>query len=158
MKKDYLSLYSNKGIKKFQAGGDIPAQGAAPAPEAGGAPGGEGGGGDLQAAIMQVVQSQDPQMALQVINMLAQAMGIAPEAGGAPAQGMGGQMAYGGGGTVGGMPAGSDFTYGGMGVVGDGRGVIGYAGNQGKVGGGAPMGAHGMKIPVFSASLIAKKK
>lgn len=80
MAKDYLKEFGNP-VRKFQAGG--------PAPEA--APGGAapgGGGGGMQEALMQVIQSQDPNMALEFCNMLAQEMGIGGGApGGAPAGG-----------------------------------------------------------------------
>lgn len=68
MKKDYL--------KMFQEGGPMPAPAAAPAPE-------NGGPDEMLAAV---VESQDPQLALEFCNMLAQQMGITP-GGGAPAEG-----------------------------------------------------------------------
>jgi hypothetical protein len=80
--KDYLKIYSNKA-NKFQEGGPMP--GPAGMPEGGApAPGGDGGGGGIEQALMQVVETQDPQLALQVCNMIAEAMGLS---GGVPAGG-----------------------------------------------------------------------
>lgn len=64
---DYLAKYG-KGVKKFQAGGEVaasadPSQAAAPQ-----------GGQDIQSMIMQAYQAQDPNMALQVINMIVEQM------------------------------------------------------------------------------------
>ncbi len=82
-KTNYLAKY---GVRKFQEGGAAPdpSQGGAPAPDP--SQGGGQGGGQLEQMLTQVVQTQDPQMALQVCNALAQSMGIggAPQ-GGAPA-------------------------------------------------------------------------
>lgn len=66
MKKNYLQI--------FQEGGQ------APAPEAPA----EGGGGPEQ-MLMAVVESQDPNLALEFCNKMAQEMGIAPGGGAAPA-------------------------------------------------------------------------
>ncbi|MDA3823272.1 MAG: hypothetical protein PF450_11785 [Bacteroidales bacterium] len=81
MGKNYLEIYKkNAKTPKFQAGG--PMSGEAPAPAPGG---GEEQGGGLEQAIMQVVESQDPQMALQVVMMIAETMGLTGGAqGGAP--------------------------------------------------------------------------
>ena len=107
--KDYLSQYGhaevNAPVRSFQAGGGAPAP-AAPAPE-GGAPapagpaGPEAGGGDLQAELMQVVETQDPQLALAFCNKLGEQLAAASQ--GAPAapapEGMqGGAMPAAGGG------------------------------------------------------------
>jgi hypothetical protein len=88
--KDYLSQYGHAEVstpvRSFQAGGGAPAP-AAPAPE-GGAPapagpaGPEAGGGDLQAELMQVVETQDPQLALAFCNKLGEQMAASQ---GAPA-------------------------------------------------------------------------
>lgn len=82
---DYLAKY---GTRKFQAGGPVPGGDpmAALAPTEG-AP--AGGGGELEQMLMQVVQTQDPQLALQFCNMLAQTMGLGQAAApaGAPAEG-----------------------------------------------------------------------
>jgi len=76
--KDYLKMYGNKSVAKFQQGGaPVDPNMAPPAPEG-------GGGGELEQALMQVVQSQDPAMALEFCNMLAEQLGLA---GGAPAPG-----------------------------------------------------------------------
>jgi len=58
---------------KFQEGGAMPPQG----------PPQEGGGGGLEQALMQVVETQDPQLALQVCMKIAESMGLMQ--GGAPA-------------------------------------------------------------------------
>ncbi len=75
--KNYINTYTEKQVTKHQAGG----------PVEGGAPQG-GGGGGVQEMLMQVLESQDPNMALEFCNMLGQQMGIggggAPQ-GGAPA-------------------------------------------------------------------------
>jgi hypothetical protein len=81
-KTNYLAKY---GVRKFQAGGSAPdpSQGGAPAPDP--SQGGSQGGGQLEQMLTQVVQTQDPQMALQVCNALAQSMGIGgAQGGGAP--------------------------------------------------------------------------
>lgn len=112
--KDYLSQYGytpeTKAVRSFQAGGGAPAAPApapAPAPGPGGPEGGApapgpAGGGDLQAELMQVVETQDPQLALAFVNKLAEQMAAAQPAGpeGPPApEGMyGGQMPAQGGG------------------------------------------------------------
>lgn len=62
--KNYLQEYGAKKVSKHQEGGAMQAP-AAPA---------EQGGQDIQSAIMQAYQSQDPQMALQVINMIVEQM------------------------------------------------------------------------------------
>ena len=73
--KNYLEIYGKKNVTKHQEGGAVAdpnaqaaAQGGAPAeptaPE----------GGDLQTMLMQAYQSQDPQMALQVVNMIVEQM------------------------------------------------------------------------------------
>jgi len=71
---NYLEKYGKKGVSKFQEGGEMPA--AAPAEAA-------QGGGDLQAMLMQAYESQDPQLALQVVNAIVEQMqgaqGAAPE-------------------------------------------------------------------------------
>jgi hypothetical protein len=77
MKKNYIATYASNPVTKHQEGG--PVQGGAPAPEG-------GGGGGVQEMLMQVVQSQDPNMALQFCNMLAEQMGMGGQ-GGAPAPG-----------------------------------------------------------------------
>jgi hypothetical protein len=86
--KNYLKEYKNTSVKKFQMGGSMPAEGApAPAPVEEAVPGQEGGA-DLQSMILQVVETQDPQLALEVVNLIAEQAGLtgapaAPE--GAPA-------------------------------------------------------------------------
>ena len=96
--KDYLSQYGHTpetgAVRSFQAGGGMPAP-AGPAPEGAPAPGPEAGGGDLQAELMQVVETQDPQLALAFCNKLGEqlAAASAPAEGapaGPPPEGMGG--------------------------------------------------------------------
>jgi hypothetical protein len=88
---DYLKRYgTNKvAVRKFQMGGDM---GAAPvepgmepgmAPEAG-AP--AEGGMDLQAALMEFKESQDPELAVMICNELIKVMEGGAEMG-APAEG-----------------------------------------------------------------------
>ena len=83
MKTDYLKKYSSKAVTKHQEGGTVPAEQAAPATEAPAQ-----GGSDLQAMLMQAYESQDPQMALQVVNAIVEQMqgaqGGAPQGGAMP--------------------------------------------------------------------------
>ena len=74
MVKNYLGIYGTKKVSKFQEGGAPMAPEAAPAPEGGGA-------GQLEEMLMQVVQTQDPNLALEFCNMLAEQTGMS----GAPA-------------------------------------------------------------------------
>jgi hypothetical protein len=83
MRTDYLKRYSNK-VSRFQEGGAMPAEGMAQQAPMQEAP--AQGGGDLQAMLMQAYESQDPQMALQVVNAIVEQMQAA-QGGGAPAQG-----------------------------------------------------------------------
>jgi hypothetical protein len=70
MKQDYLKKYSRVG--RFQEGGAMPVEGQqAPAEQAAPAP---AEGQDLQAMLMQAYESQDPQMALQVVNAIVEQM------------------------------------------------------------------------------------
>ena len=78
--KNYLAEYAVKPVRKFQQGGNAPA----PAPADPAAAQGGQGGNQIEQMLMQVIQSQDAQLALQFCNALAQQMGIQ---GGAPAQG-----------------------------------------------------------------------
>lgn len=80
-----------KEVKKFQEGGTMPAEGAAPtegAPAEGAQAGQEAGGDPMQQilqAAMQAVQNNDGQLALQVCAALVQlAQGGAGAPGGAP--------------------------------------------------------------------------
>lgn len=62
-------------VKKFQAGGQMPAQPAAPAPDGGG----QGQGDPVQqltGMVQQYMQTQDPQLADQIVMMVAQLLGI----------------------------------------------------------------------------------
>ena len=94
--KNYLEEYANNSVKKFQMGGTMPAPtegGGAPAPAPAASPEpteGQGEGGDIEAMIAQVVETQDPQLALEVVNMIAQEAGLT---GGAPAAPEGGAPA-----------------------------------------------------------------
>ena len=83
--KNYLEIYGKKNVTKHQEGGAVAdpnaqaaAQSTAPAeptaPE----------GGDLQTMLMQAYQSQDPQIALRVVNMIVEQMQQA-QGGGVPA-------------------------------------------------------------------------
>lgn len=76
--KNYLAMFGKK-TPMFQEGGAMPSG----APQGGGSP----QGGELESAIMQVVQTQDPQLALQVVMKIAESMGLTGQAqqGGAPA-------------------------------------------------------------------------
>jgi len=67
--KDYLNS-SKKPVKKFQQGGQpmAPEQAAPQGP-------------DMEAMLMQAYETQDPNAALEVVNMIVESMG-----GGAPAQ------------------------------------------------------------------------
>lgn len=83
---DYLRKYA-PGVPKFQMGGEMapaePAMGAAPAEQGMG-----GGEPDLQAMLMEFAQSQDPQLAVQICNLLLEMMqGQGGAEGGAPAAG-----------------------------------------------------------------------
>lgn len=79
---DWMSAY---GTKKLQQGGPMA---AAPAATANNAQ--EEAGGSLEAMLEQFAQTQDPQLAVQICNMLLQAM--AQQQGGTPAARMGGKM------------------------------------------------------------------
>lgn len=87
--KDYLNEFKSSKVQKFQMGGPMPAPEAAPPAEAGAAPPPQdgAGGGDIEAMIAQVVETQDPNLALEVVNMLAEQAGLTapPAAEGAPA-------------------------------------------------------------------------
>ncbi|MES1922979.1 hypothetical protein MHBO_004511 [Bonamia ostreae] len=87
MTKDYINHYG-KRTQKFQEGGMAPAP-EQMAPEGGAPAGPEGGdqGAEIQAAIQQVIQTQDPELALQVCNALGEMMGISGGGEGAPAEG-----------------------------------------------------------------------
>jgi len=80
MNQNYLKKYGK--VSKFQEGGAMPAEPAvAPA-----APAPAQGGGDLQAMLQQAYESQDPQLALQVVNAIVEQMqGGAPAGGAMPA-------------------------------------------------------------------------
>jgi len=84
---DYLAKYGHKkSTPMFQVGGAMPAEGGAPAPAAPA----EGGEDQLKAALMQIVQTQDKDMALEFCMMLAEQMGLGAPA---PAEGAGTPMA-----------------------------------------------------------------
>ena len=91
MSKNYLEMYAKKETPKFQAGGAMPEGGAPAGPE--GAPAG-GGGQDPQAMLMQVLETQDPNMALEFCNMIGQQMQGGGEGAPAPAMENGGRMSY----------------------------------------------------------------
>jgi hypothetical protein len=85
--KDYLKQYGkNNKVSKHQEGGTMPPAGAEAGAPAASAP--AGGGQDINSALMQAYQAQDPTLALQVVNMIVEAMqaqGGGGEAGGVPA-------------------------------------------------------------------------
>jgi hypothetical protein len=90
--KNYLEQYVKAPVTKHQMGGEVPA-GAPAAPAEGGS-----GGGDMASMLEQFAQTQDPQLAVQIANMLleqlgAQGGGGAPEGQPMPAQGYGGRVA-----------------------------------------------------------------
>ena len=79
---DYLGKYAKKGVTKLQEGGAMPAdQGGAPAE----------GGNPVEQALMQYAQTRDPQLAVQICDMLLEMMGGAQGAP-APAMNKGGRM------------------------------------------------------------------
>lgn len=81
-------------LRYYQAGGAVaPVQGGAPAPEAAPAEAGQGAGdqqNQMMQALQQVIQSQDPNMALQFCNQLGEQLGIA---GGGEGEGAGQEQA-----------------------------------------------------------------
>jgi hypothetical protein len=87
---DYLKMYGRK-VARFQEGGPMAPADQAPQ----GAPAGamspeapqQGGAPDLQGMLMQAYETQDPQLALQVVNMIVEEMQAA-QGGGAPQGGM----------------------------------------------------------------------
>jgi len=87
MKKDYLKVYAKNNVAKFQMGGEMPAEGAAPAAPQGGQP-------NVEEMLMQYAQSRDPQLAVAICDMLVEMM--AAQQGGQPAPAMrnGGRMNY----------------------------------------------------------------
>jgi hypothetical protein len=89
MKTDYLKAYAKNNVAKFQMGGEMPAEGGAPAP----AP--QGGQPNVEEMLMQYAQSRDPQLAVAICDMLVEMM-AAQQGGGQPAPAMrnGGRMNY----------------------------------------------------------------
>jgi hypothetical protein len=89
-KTDWINIYGNdtKTIQKFQAGGPMAPEAAAPAgPEAGGQP-------DLQAMLAEYAQSRNPELAVAICDSLVEMMaaqGGAPQ-GGAPMARRGARM------------------------------------------------------------------
>ena len=86
MAKDYLGLYATNGVKKFQMGGEMAPEAAAPAP----AP--AGGGADLEGMVMQYAETKDPALAVQIADALVSMLGA--QAGAAPSMEKGGRMSY----------------------------------------------------------------
>jgi hypothetical protein len=87
---NYLEKYAKTGTRKFQDGGAMPAEPAAPAPQ--------GGGNDIEGMLTQYAQTRDPQLAVAIADALVEMMsaqqgGAAPE-GAAPAMAKGGRMGY----------------------------------------------------------------
>ncbi len=89
MAKDYLGLYATNGVKKFQMGGEIAPEAAAPAAPAA-AP--AGGGPDLEGMVMQYAETKDPALAVQIADALVSMLGA--QAGAAPSMEKGGRMSY----------------------------------------------------------------
>ena len=78
--KNYLEKYSDKKVSKHQEGGQMMNDPAQAAPQ--------GGGPDIEGMIMAAYDSQDPTLALEAINAIAEAMMGAQGGGGqAPAEG-----------------------------------------------------------------------
>ena len=68
--KNYLKQYGKQPVSMFQAGGPAPM-----APEEGApAQAPAQGGGSVEEMILAAYESQDPNMAMEVINMIAEAM------------------------------------------------------------------------------------
>jgi len=67
---NYLEKFAKKNTPTFQQGGEV----AAPAPA---------GQPDMEAMLMEFAQSQDPQLAVAICNLLLEA--VAQQQGGAPA-------------------------------------------------------------------------
>ena len=90
MAKDYLKIYGVNKSVKFQQGGEIPAQGEGGQPAEGSQPAGAEAQGrghgqtSFEDLIRQVVQTQDKDLALKIVMMIAQQMGLI--GGGAPQQ------------------------------------------------------------------------
>ena len=81
MAKDYLKEFGATKVAKFQAGGAMPEQGAP-----------QGGGMDVEGMLMAAYESQDPAMALEVVNALVAQMGGGAPQGGVPQAGNGMRM------------------------------------------------------------------
>jgi hypothetical protein len=90
---NWIQYYKQEVMpRKFQQGGPVPAEAMAPPPEAGGAGGGAGDPtAQLEQLLMQYSQTHDPQLAVQIADLLLTLMGgggaaaPGPEAGAAPA-------------------------------------------------------------------------
>lgn len=94
---NWIEQYSDKGVRKFQDGGAMPAQAqAAPAGGAqGGAPeSGQEGGQQLDQMLAQYAQSRDPQLAVAICDALVEMM--AQQQGGAQMAKCGAKMKKGG--------------------------------------------------------------
>lgn len=86
MKKDYLN---SKRTQKFQAGGPAPAGGAPQGPQGGGG----GPESEIQAMLQEVIETQNPELALQTCNKLYEMLtgeGAAPSEPQAPPMPAGG--------------------------------------------------------------------
>lgn len=66
--KNYLELYASKKVKKHQAGAPIED------PNAQGGAQSQGGAQDINGMLMQAYQSQDANLALQVVNLIVEQM------------------------------------------------------------------------------------
>lgn len=83
---DYLSKYAGKATRKFQEGGAMPAEQAAPAAPQ--------GGGDIEGMLAQYAQTRDPQLAVAICDSLVEMVGAQGGAAPAPAMANGGRMGY----------------------------------------------------------------
>jgi hypothetical protein len=85
-KKDWLNTYGNKSVRKFQMGGPMEGGDMTGAgPQAGAAP--EAPGGNLDAMLAEYAQSRDPQLAVQICDMLVELIASQGGGAGAPAEG-----------------------------------------------------------------------
>ncbi len=84
MKRDWINTYK-PSVKKFQQGGPMAPEAAAPAgPE--GAPAGGDPGMEIEAMVAEYAQTRDPQLAVAICDMLVELMaGTGAPEGGAPA-------------------------------------------------------------------------
>jgi len=71
MSTNWIETYgNNRGVRKFQAGGEMAPPQAAPAE----APAAGGGAPDLEGMLMEYAQSRDPQLAVAIADALVEMM------------------------------------------------------------------------------------